>query len=605
MSNFTTRPEILGTYGVVTSTHWLASAVGMAVLEKDGNAFDAAVAMGFVLQIAEPHLCGPAGEVPLILHDAESNETKVICGQGVAPETATPDAYRDLGINDVIPGNGLTAAVVPGAFDAWMLLLKNYGTMTLREVMAPAIDYARNGCPLVPKICATLELVHELFQKEWTSSGDLWFPDGSVPKPGTLYKNPILADTYTRIVKESESAGGDRDNQIEAARKIWSQGFIAETIDKFCRTAEALDVTGNRNGAFLRGSDMADWEATIEEPLGYDYHNYTVYKTGPWGQGPVMLQQLALLQGFDLSKMSSNDPDFVHLVQECAKLAYADREKFYGDPDFNEIPMDVLLSDEYNAERRKLIGEKASLEQRPGDIPGFGGPIFERPKSEDLSFAAAFGLGEPTVAKIDSETTAKSDGTTQGDTVHFDIIDRHGNMISGTPSGGWLQSSPAIPGLGFCLTIRAQMFWVDERSPSCVGPKRRPRTTLTPALAFRDGKPYMAWGTPGGDQQDQWATHLFLRHVHFGMNLQESIDAPGFNSSHWPGSFYPREVDPGNLTMEGRFPTETIEELRRRGHNVVVEDDWSLGRTTAASMEDGLFKAAANPRMMQGYAIGR
>ena len=604
MSDFTTRPEILGTFGVVTSTHWLATSVGMAVLEKDGNAFDAAVAMGFVLQIAEPHLCGPAGEVPLIVHDAEHNETKVICGQGVAPATATPDAYRDIGI-DVIPGSGLTAAVVPGAFDAWMLLLKNYGTMTLRDVMGPAISYARNGCPLVPKVCATLELVRSLFQDEWTTSGDLWFPGGNIPKPNSLYKNPVLADTYSRIVKESESAGGDRDNQIEAARKIWSEGFIAETIDKFCRVTEALDVTGNRNSAFLRGSDMADWEATIEDPLGYDYHNYTVYKTGPWGQGPVMLQQLALLQGFDLSGMSATDPDFVHLVQECAKLAYADRESFYGDPNFSEIPIETLLSDDYNAARRKLVGDTASMEQRPGNIPGFGGPIFERKKSEDLSFDAAFGIGEPTVAKIDSETIATSDGLMQGDTVHFDIIDRHGNMISGTPSGGWLQSSPAIPGLGFCLTVRAQMYWVDERSPSCIGPKRRPRTTLTPSMAFRDGKPYMAWGTPGGDQQDQWTTHMLLRHMHFGMNLQEAIEAPGFNSSHWTGSFYPREVDPGNLTMEGRFPKATIEELRRRGHNVVVENDWSLGRTTAAAKDGDILKAAANPRMMQGYAVGR
>ncbi|MBT8004484.1 MAG: gamma-glutamyltransferase family protein, partial [Rhodospirillales bacterium] len=569
-----------------------------------GNAFDAAVAMGFVMQIAEPHLCGPAGEVPLIVHDAEHNETKVICGQGVAPATATPDAYRDIGI-DVIPGSGLTAAVVPGAFDAWMLLLKNYGTMTLRDVMGPAISYARNGCPLVPKVCATLELVRSLFQDEWTTSGDLWFPGGNIPKPNSLYKNPVLADTYSRIVKESESAGGDRDNQIEAARKIWSEGFIAETIDKFCRVTEALDVTGNRNSAFLRGSDMAEWEATVEDPLSYDYHNYTVYKTGPWGQGPVMLQQLALLQGFDLSGMSATDPDFVHLVQECAKLAYADRESFYGDPNFSEIPMDTLLSDDYNAARRKLVGDTASMEQRPGNIPGFGGPIFEREKSDDLAFAAAFGIGEPTVAKIDSETIARSDGVMQGDTVHFDIIDRHGNMVSGTPSGGWLQSSPAIPGLGFCLTIRAQMYWVDERSPSCIGPKRRPRTTLTPSMAFRDGKPYMAWGTPGGDQQDQWATHMLLRHMHFGMNLQEAIEAPGFNSSHWTGSFYPREVDPGNLTMEGRFPTATIEELRRRGHNVVVEDDWSLGRTTAAAKDGDMLKAAANPRMMQGYAVGR
>jgi gamma-glutamyltranspeptidase/glutathione hydrolase len=605
MSNFTTRPEILGTFGVVASTHWLATSVGMAILEKGGNAFDAAVATGFALQIAEPQLNGPAGEVPIILYHAASNETKVICGQGVAPAMATLEAYQNLGI-DIMPGNGLMSAVVPGAFDAWMLLLHNYGTMTLREVLAPAIDYAQNGCPLVPKVSAAIEQVQELFQTEWTTSADLWLPDGKVPLPGSLYKNPTLAATYTRIIKESESTGGTREQQIAAARKIWSEGFIAETIDAFCQTTEVLDVTGQRNGALLRGSDMAEWEATLEEPLSYDYHNYTVFKTGPWGQGPVMLQQLALLKGFDLSGMSATDPDFIHLVQECAKLAYADRESFYGDPNFSEIPMETLLSDDYNAARRKLIGDTASMELRPGDIPGFGGPVFERQKTENLASASAFGIGEPTVAKDEfSADVPKAEGVIEGDTVHLDIIDRFGNMISATPSGGWLQSSPAIPGLAFCLTNRAQMYWLDERSPSCIGPKRRPRTSLTPSMALRDGEPYLAWGTPGGDQQDQWSTHMFLRHVHFGMNLQESIEAPGFNSAHWPSSFYPRECEPGNLTMEGRFPQATIDELRRRGHNVVIEDDWSLGRLTAAAKEEGLLKAGANPRWMQGYAIGR
>lgn len=605
MSNFTTRPEILGTFGVVTSTHWLATSVGMAILEKGGNAFDAAVATGFALQIAEPQLNGPAGEVPIILHHAATKETKVICGQGVAPATATLEAYQNLDI-DIMPGNGLMSAVVPGAFDAWMLLLHNYGTMTLREVLAPAIDYAQNGCPLVPKVSAAIEQVQELFQNEWTTSAELWLPNGKVPLPGTLYKNPTLAATYTRIITEAETVGGNREQQIQAARKIWSTGFIAETIDAFCQTTKVLDVTGRRNGALLRGSDMAEWEATIEEPLSYDYHNYTVFKTGPWGQGPVMLQQLALLKGFDLSGMSATDPDFIHLVQECAKLAYADRESFYGDPDFTDIPMEILLSDDYNDARRKLIGDTASMELRPGEIPGFGGPIFEREKSEDLASASAFGIGEPTVAKDEfGADIPKADGVIEGDTVHMDIIDRFGNMISATPSGGWLQSSPAIPGLGFCLTNRAQMYWMDERSPSCIGPKRRPRTSLTPSMALRDGEPYMAWGTPGGDQQDQWSTHMFLRHVHFGMNLQEAIEAPGFNSAHWPSSFYPRECDPGNLTMEGRFPQATIDELRRRGHTVVIEDDWSLGRLTAATKEDGLLKAGANPRWMQGYAIGR
>jgi gamma-glutamyltranspeptidase / glutathione hydrolase len=599
---FTTRPEILGTFGVVASTHWLASATGMAVLEKGGNAFDAAVATGFALQVVEPHLNGPGGEVPMLVYSAQRGEVQVICGQGTAPQAATIAAYRDLGL-DLVPGSGLLAAVVPGAFDAWMLLLRDYGTLPLREVLAPAIALARDGYPLVANISLTIERVQPLFEAEWPTSAAVYLPGGAVPRPGTLFSNPMLADTYGRILAVAEAAGGGRETQIDAGRRAWYGGFVAEAIDRFCRGQAVMDTSGRRHRGLLRADDLAGWQASVEAPLTYDYGRFTVCKPGPWSQAPVALQQLALLAGFDLSGLSAEDPEFVHLVTECAKLAFADREAFYGDPDFVEVPVATLLADDYSAERRRLIEAQASHALRPGAIEGFGGAVPLRPHTsdEDFAHAGAFGAGEPTVPR--GALAAELEG--RGDTCHLDVIDRHGNMIAATPSGGWLQSSPVIPELGFCLSTRGQMFWLEEGRPASLAPGKRPRTTLTPSLALRDGEPYMAFGTPGGDQQDQWSLHVFLRHVHFGMNLQEAIDAPAFHTEHAPSSFFPREARPGHLALEDRFPRATVDELRRRGHQVELRDGWSLGRVSAAAKDGPILKAAANPRHMQGYAIGR
>ncbi len=598
MPGFTTRPELLGTFGMVASTHWLATATGMAVLEKGGNAFDAAVASGFALQVVEPHLNGPGGEVPILLYSTARERVEVICGQGVAPRAATIERYRDLGL-DLVPGNGLLAAVVPGAFDAWMLMLRDYGTLPLRDVLAPAIALASEGYPLLPMISATIERVQELFMSEWPSSAAVYLPGGAVPAPGSRFRNPRLAATYARILREAGAAGSDREAQIEAARQAWYRGFVAEAIDRFCRENAFLDTSGERHRGLLSAEDLATWEASIETPLTYDYHGYTLCKAGPWSQAPVALQQLALLKGFDLSGLHPTDPDFVHIVVECAKLAFADREAFYGDPDFVDVPIEVLLSDTYNDTRRALVSDGASLELRPGRIEGYGAEITLRTpgRGEDVAHAGAHGIGEPTVPR--------SDAAGHGDTCHLDVVDRHGNMVSATPSGGWLQSSPVIPELGFCLNTRAQMFWLEEGRPASLAPGKRPRTTLSPSFALRDGEPYLAFGTPGGDQQDQWALHVFLRHVHFGMNLQEAIDAPAFHSEHAPSSFYPRAARPGVVAMEGRFPATCIAELERRGHIVDRRDDWSLGRVTAAGRDGDLLKAAANPRFMQNYAIGR
>jgi gamma-glutamyltranspeptidase / glutathione hydrolase len=590
-NTFTTRPEIEGTFGVVTSTHWIATAVGMAMLEKGGNAFDAAVATAFTLQVVEPHLNGPGGDVPLIVHDVRRGKTEVICGRGVAPAVPTIAHYRSEGL-DLVPGTGLLAAVVPGTFETWMMLLRDFGTTPLADVLAPAIGYAENGHPLLERAHATIGTVAAMFRDYWPTSAAVYLPHNEVPAAGSLFANKGLAATYRRIVKEAEGAGGDRVAQIERARQSWSRGFVAEAIDRFCRTQAVMDTSGERHRGVLTADDMARWTPHIEAPLTYNYGRTTVCKTGPWGQGPVTLQQLALLKGFNLDGLDPVGPDFIHLIVEASKLAYADRETFYGDPDFVEVPMATLLSDAYNADRRKLIGETASRELRPGSIEGFGAVVKLRREPATL----AVGAGEPTVGRM---------GGMKGDTVHFDIIDQAGNMVSATPSGGWLHSSPVIPELGFCLGTRAQMFWLEEGHPASLAPGKRPRTTLSPTIALYDGEPYLAWGSPGGDGQDQWITQLFLRHVHCGMNLQEAIDAPAWHSEHFPSSFWPRTARLGVMAVEGRVSKKTVTELERRGHVVEVGPDWSEGRLTAASREGRKRRAAANARGMQGYAAGR
>ncbi|MEW6454832.1 MAG: gamma-glutamyltransferase family protein [Pseudomonadota bacterium] len=588
---FTTRPEIDGTFGVVTSTHWIATAVGMGILERGGNAFDAAVATAFTLQIVEPHLNGPGGDVPVILYDVKKGKPEIICGQGPAPAKATIAHYKSEGL-DMVPGTGLLATCIPGMFDSWMLLLRDYGTMKVADVLAAAIHYADQGHPLVERANATIATVENLFKKHWPTSAAVYLPGGKIPETGTLFTNKTLAATYARVLKEAESVGGDRVAQIEKARKVWSQGFVAEAIDRFCRTQDVMDTSGNPHKGVLTGDDMAKWQAQVEAPLTYDYGRYTVCKA-PWSQGPVTLQQLALLKGFNLDGADVVGPDFIHTVVECSKLAYADREKFYGDPKFVDVPFETLLSDAYNNERRKLVTDKASLELRPGSVEGFGALVKIK---EGAKLVAGMGAGEPTVGRM---------GEVIGDTVHFDIVDKAGNMVTATPSGGWLQSSPVIPELGFCLGTRAQMFWLEEGHPASLAPGKRPRTTLSPTMALRDGDAYLAWGSPGGDQQDQWITQFFLRHVHAKMNLQEAIDAPAWHSEHFPISFWPRTSRPGVLQIESRVPKATRDELKRRGHIVEVEPEWSEGRLTAASKDGVRRKAAANPRGMQGYAAGR
>jgi len=578
-----TRPELVGSFGMVASTHWLASAVGMSVLERGGNAFDAAVAVGFTLQVVEPHLNGPAGEVPMLVSAVGSAEIDVIAGQGCAPASATIEHFESLGLS-LVPGTGLLAACVPASFDAWLTLLERYGTWPLADVLAPAISYARHGYPVLASTSATIAAVADTFRTHWPTSAAVYLPGGHVPVAGSRMTNPALADTYERLA----SFGS-----IEAARDAFYRGFVAEAIVEFGRTP-AMDASGRAHAALLSADDLAAWHTPIETAVYGDFGEYRIAKTGPWGQGPVLLQQLALLAGFDLADTGPADPQLVHIVTECAKLAFADREAFYGDPAFAHVPLETLLSRTYADARRHLVSATASFEQRPGSPDGIA-PIL--PTSMGALGAGGAGVGEPTV---------DARGRTRGDTCHLDVVDRHGNMISATPSGGWLQSSPVIPSLGLCLGTRAQMFWLERGLPNSLAPGKRPRTTLSPSLALRDGRPYLAFGTPGGDQQDQWQVPFFLRHAVFGENLQAAIDAPTWHTTHFASSFYPRESYPGQVVVEDRLGNAALAELSRRGHDVVVVDGWSLGRLSAVSRsEDGFIHAAANPRGSQGYAVGR
>ena len=589
-STFTTRPQLAGTFGMVASTHWLASAAGMAVLEKGGNAFDAAVATGLVLQVVEPHLNGPGGEVPVIGYDAGEGAVFVLDGQGPAPAAATPQAFGQLGL-DLVPGSGLLAACVPAAFGTWLLLLAAHGRLRLRDVMEYAIGYARDGYPVLPGISAGIASVAAAFRDHWPTSAEVYLAAG-VPAAGTRFANPLLADTYQRILAEAEAAGPGREAQIEAARRAFYDGFVADAIGAYLARAEVMDVTGEPHRALLAADDLARWRPSSEPPATAGYAGLTVCKTGPWGQGPVFGQQLALLAGFGLATMAPGGTDYIHTVVECAKLAFADREAWYGDPRQADVPLADLLSPQYAAQRRALVGQTASGDLRPGSpggrqpmLPGFA--TAPRPGAVVGAWA-----GEPTLAH-------------SGDTCHIDVADRFGNVVTATPSGGWLQSSPVIPGLGFCLGTRAQMFTLTPGLPNTLAPGKRPRTTLSPTLALRGGEPYLAFGSPGGDQQDQWTLGFFLNHVQYGMNLQEAIDAPAFHTRHFPSSFYPRESFPLAVHVEERVGRDVIAGLARRGHQVTVAPAWSLGRVSAVARADGFLYAAANPRGMQGYAVGR
>ncbi|KAJ1683830.1 hypothetical protein LUZ63_020975 [Rhynchospora breviuscula] len=578
------------------TTHWLGSASAQAVLERGGNAFDAAVAAAFVLHVVEPHLNGPGGDVTGVFATAGDPTPTVLVGQGPAPAGATIEHYRAEGL-DLVPGAGALAAAVPGAVDAWLLLLRDHGTWELPDVLAFAIDYAEDGHAVSPRVADTIATMREMFTDHWPSSYEQWMPRGEAPREGDLVLLTAYAGTLRRLA--AAATGDSREERIDAARHEWSHGFVAAAVDAFVRETHRHS-SGTDHAGVITAADMAGFEATYEPATTVDFRGVTVAKTGPWGQGPVLLQALLVLGGFEDHELDPSTADGAHRVLEALKLALADRDAWYGDPEPGsglEPPLDHLLSEEYAAARRALITDRASHEFRPGEVPGRT-PYLPVLRTDDPADDGAAGAGEPTVSVS---------GRTRGDTCHVDVVDRWGNMVAATPSGGWLQSSPTIPELGFCLGTRLQMTWLDEDSPSALRPGRRPRTTLTPTLLLRDGVPVSALGTPGGDQQDQWQLVYLLRTLVGGWTPQQAIDAPTLHTSSMPGSFWPRHWTPGGAVVEDRLGEDVIAELERRGHVVTRAGDWALGRLSAVTRDaaTGQLGAAANPRGAQGYAVGR
>ncbi|MET8518954.1 gamma-glutamyltransferase [Nocardioides sp. NPDC004968] len=586
---FKTRPDLLGRFGMVASTHWLASGAAQAVLERGGNAFDAAVAGGFVLHVVEPHLNGPGGDLVGIFATS-GGEPTVLMGQGPAPAGASVEHMRAEGL-ELVPGAGALAAAVPGAVEAWLMLLRDHGTWELGEVLAYAIDYARNGHPILGRTVSTIATVADLFRDHWPTSADHWLVDGELPEPDTMVRNEAYASVLDRLVAAGDGAGS-REARIDAARAAWGSGFVAEAIDEFVRTPHR-HASGTDHSGVITAADMAGFSAVYETPVSTSFRGHTIAKAGAWTQGPVLLQILNLLDPLDDVLLDPCNPEGAHTILEAIKLAFADRDAHYGDGADAER-MEVLLSQEYAATRRALIGDVASREVRPGldakELP----PLRE---TYDPAASAA-GVGEPTVSPT---------GDVRGDTCHIDVADRWGNIIAVTPSGGWLQSSPTIPALGFCLGTRLQMTWLEPGLPSTLQPGRRPRTTLTPTLVLRDGEAVTAVGSPGGDQQDQWQLLYLLRTLVGGYTPQQAIDAPALHSTSFPGSFWPRTWTPAGAVVEDRLGEALIESLRERGHAVEAAGDWSLGRLSAVTRDPatGTLSAAANPRGAQGYAVGR
>ncbi|MFP5366418.1 MAG: gamma-glutamyltransferase family protein [Actinomycetes bacterium] len=601
--SFTTRPTLQGTFGMTASTHWLATASAQAVLERGGNAFDAAVAGAFVLHVVEPHLNGPGGDMTgVFVTAANPSEPVVLMGQGPAPAAATRVHYLAEGL-ELVPGAGALAAAVPAAVDAWLLLLRDHGTWELADVLSFAIGYARHGHPVLARVASTIASVAGLFTEHWPTSAALWMPEGKVPAGGDIVRNTAYADILERLVDAGSPAGGaaaaSREARIDAVRREWGEGFVAKAAVAFLAVPHRHS-SGTDHAGVIAEADFAGFSAGYEPAATFEFRGHTIAKTGPWGQGPALLQTLAILAGFDDEHLDPSTALGAHTILEAQKLAIADREAYYGDA---AVPLDYLLSPEYAAQRRQLIGERASHEFRPGVVPGhepFVPPLRTEylPPSSAGNGAAFAGVGEPTV---------RPTGETRGDTCHIDVVDQWGNMVSATPSGGWLQSSPAIPELGFCLGSRLQMTWLEEGAPSTLTPCRRPRTTLTPTLVLKDGKAVAAVGSPGGDQQDQWQLLYLLRTIVGGYEPQQAIDAPAFHTTSIPGSFWPRTWTPGGAVVEDRLGADVIGELEERGHVVTRAGDWTLGRLSAVVRDPatGVLGAAANPRGAQGYAAGR
>ena len=598
MPDMMTRPVIMGTRGVVTSGHYLATAAGFRIMEQGGNAIDAAAAMCICLNLLEPTSNGIGGEAPTLVYSAKEGRTFAISGMGCSPAAFTIEWCRENGI-DLIPGDGYLPACVPATVDTWATALARFGTMSFSQILQPAIELAENGFPVYQRLHDRLAADVRKYTDQYPTTGEVYLPGGVAPEVGEVFRNPDFAQVLkTLAAAEKDAQHRGRTAGIQAARDAFYKGPIAERIVEFI-TAEALpDSSGSAHKGLLSYEDLAEWNATVENSVSLDYRGLEVHKCPAWTQGPVFLQQLSILEGFDLGKMGHNTAEYLHTWIETSKLAFADREAYYGDPAHDEVPMEVLLSKDYAASRRSLIQATASLTVRAGDLGGGVPDYAGRNVADDNRLALGVTAREIQDLGLEHSHT--------GDTTHLDAVDREGNMVACTPSGGWIGTSPVIKGLGFALGTRGQMFYLNPDRPNALAPRKRPRATLTPSLVTKNGDPYMVFGTPGGDAQDQWTLQFFLNYVDFGMNLQESLDAATVHSVHFASSFYPRESYPGRVITESRIAAGVTDELTQKGHEVVSAGAWSNGKVMGIRYDKarGVIMGAVSPKGNIGYAIG-
>lgn len=558
-------PRVFGRRGVIATHHYLSADAGLDIMKSGGNAIDAAISATLVEGLLNPNMHTIGGECPILIAPAGGGEVVCINGNMMAPAKATPSAFKDRG-HDRIPAEGILAAGVPGALGALVVAAQRFGRKTFEELSARALDLASNGFPVHSGLLHQHKFGlidnRDKFNAHWPGSAALYLRNGVVPREGATLKNPAFADTIGHLVRAERAAGGSREWRLQAVFDAFYKGDVAAKIISYSDAEDGL----------LTRDDFDAFEIPVEQPVAIDFHGARIFKTDAWTQGPALLQTLSILKSFDLRSLAHNSTDYVHLVTEAMKLAFADREQYYADTRQVAVPTAALLADDYGRGRALLIDpRRASLEMRPGQPSD--GLVLSRDKRHAT---APWGAG----------------------TVHIDAMDDEGNACAFTPSGAWIKSAEVIPDLGFPLGNRLSnccLGPVDH--PNVVAPRKRPRTTISPTIVTRDGRPWIACGSMGGDQQDQWQIQFLLNRLVFGMSVQAAIEAAKFSSEHFPGFFAPQDSFPARLRVEARIGEATLNGLHALGHDVSIAPDWSEGFVLAAERhEDGMLEAGCDPR---------
>jgi gamma-glutamyltranspeptidase/glutathione hydrolase len=560
---------IVGARYMIVAGHYLATEAGHAVLQAGGNAIDAGVAAGIALGVVQSEQVQFAGVAPMVIHLADRGETLTISGLGWWPKATQPERFADGSIP-----MGILRTVVPAAPDAWLLALERYGTMSFSDVAAAALRYAREGFPAYPMM-VHLITKHAEYYRQWKQNADIYLPNGEPPKEGQLFVQSDLARTIQFMMDEEKAAGSKgREAGLAAARHAFYRGDLAAAMVAYHRD----------HGGWLTLDDLAEYRSDIEPAVGARFHDMEIMGCGPWCQGPVLSQMLKVLEGFDLRALGHNSPEYIHVVTEAMKLCFSDRDRYYGDPRFVNVPLDTLLSSEFAATRRRQIDRHRAFPEMPpaGDVAAMG----ERSKLRPGVFS--------------------SDDELPRDTSYVGVVDRHGNVFSASPSDvSW--ESPVIPGLGICPSSRGSQSWAQAGHPSSILPGKRPRLTPSPALAMKRGRLLMPFGAPGGDLQPQAMLQVFLNHVVFGMSIQEAVEAPRFATHSFPGSFEPHPYYPRRLDLERDIGTTAGEALSALGHDV----NWLPVRSIntagvcaiVADRREQLLYGGADPRR-SGRAMG-